>query len=452
MKTADLTRPGPVRSALLLAVLAVALTGCDTLSDWDPFGKKVPPLPGERIAVLANERSLQADVAPGSAEVLLPAPTPNPDWPMAGGYANHAMHHVTVADNLTEVWSRDIGSGADDDAKFIGSPIVADGKVFAMDTESEVTAFEMKSGDQLWTTDLEQDYDDEGHIGGGLAYERGRVFISTGFGIVFALDAGTGAIQWTKDLHTPLRAGPTVRGGRVFIVTVDNHLFALDARDGKELWAHSGAQEVATLLGGASPAVDGDTVVVPYSSGELFALRVDDGKILWQDNMVSLRRTEAIASLAQIRGRPVIDRGLVIAISHAGILAAIDLRTGRRKWTRDIGSSESPWIAGDYIFVVTNDREIACISRTDGKVLWVRVLPRFEDPKNQEDPIIWSGPILVGDRLILAGSNGEALAVSPYDGRILGAEDMPDRVSVPPIVAGGYVFFLADDADLVAYH
>ncbi len=439
------------RPILLAMAILVPLGGCSSFDDWDPFNKKVEPLPGERISVLSNERSLRADVAPGEANVLLPAPTPNADWPMAGGYANHAMHHVTVNDQLVEVWSADIGSGADDDAKFVGTPIVAENKVFAMDTQSEVTAFAMETGKSIWNTDLEQDFDDEDHIGGGLAYERGRVFVATGFGIVFALNAETGAIEWQNDLKTPLRAAPTVRGGRVFVSSVDNNLYTLDARDGQQLWTHAGAQEVATLLGGASPAVEGSTVIVPYTSGELFALNVTDGSEQWRDNLISIRRTDAIASLAQIRGRPIIDRGLVIAISHAGIMAAIDLRTGRRKWARDIGGAESPWVAGDYIFAITNEREIVCVSRTDGKILWVRGLPRFEDPKDQEDPITWAGPILVGDRLILAGSNGEALAVSPYDGRILGAEDMPDSVSVPPIVAGGYVFFLADDADLLAY-
>ena len=439
------------RNIVVVAMLLLSLGGCDAIRDWDPFGKKQVPLPGERIAVLANERSLQADIAPGQADILLPAPTPNPDWPQAGGYADHAMHHIAVRDTLTEAWARDIGAGADDDVRFIGSPIIADKTVFAIDTDSEVTAYDIASGDTKWSRQLESETDDELQIGGGLAYERGQVFATTGFGVVFAMDAATGEIKWSRSLGLPLRTPPTVRGGRVFVVSVDNILNALDARDGSVLWTHQGGQEIAALLGGASPAVSSGTVVVPYSTGEAFALRVDDGKVLWQDNLVSIQRTDAIAALTQIRGRPIIDRGLVIAISHAGVLAAIDLRTGRRKWARDIGGAESPWIAGDYLYLITNDKELVCVSRDDGKVLWVRGLARFEDEKDQEDPIIWTGPILVSDRLIVAGSNGQALAVSPYDGHILGFQEMPDSVSVAPVVADGYIFFLADDAELVAY-
>ena len=136
-----------VTGALLLATLSVSACG---LSDFDPFGQKEKVLPGERIAVLANERSLSTDVAPGSEGVLLPAPTSNPEWPMAGGYANHAMHHIAINANIEEVWSRDIGAGADDDVRFNSTPIVADGMIFAMDTDSEVSAYMVQDGDKVW--------------------------------------------------------------------------------------------------------------------------------------------------------------------------------------------------------------------------------------------------------------------------------------------------------------
>lgn len=443
----------PFRAGVLALMMTATLVlgGCDTIKDWDPFSKKEAPLPGERIAVLANERSLRADVAPGEANILLPAPTPNDNWPMAGGYANHAMHHVAVRDNLAEVWSRDIGTGADDELRFVATPIVANGVVYALDTESELTAYRLEDGDTIWDVDLEPDDDDEGHVGGGIAFERDRIFVATGFGVVFAINAKDGTTVWKQRIGIPMRVPPTVRGGRVFVVTVDNNLLALDARDGSTLWTHQGSQEIAALLGGASPAVDNGVVVVPYTSGELYALRVDNGRVLWQDNLISVRRTDAVAALAQIRGRPVIDRGRVIAISHAGVMASIDVRTGRRYWAREIGGTESPWVAGDYIYTITNENELICVSRDDGKVMWVTGLPLFEDPEDKEDPIVWTGPILASDRLIVAGSNEEALAISPYTGRLLGIVELPDGVSVPPIVAKGSVIFLANDAELVVY-
>jgi len=435
---------------VVAAAAMVLVSGCSSFSDWDPFGKKAKPLPGERIAVLLNERSLSADASAAGTKVLLPAPDPNPDWPMAGGYANHAMYHIAVGENLKQAWSVDIGTGASKKVRFVGTPIVANKHVFAMDTKTRVSAYEADTGKRIWRVELEPD-DDAGHVGGGIAFEQGRIFVATGFAVVIAVDAGNGKVLWKQKVDAPMRAAPTVRGGIVFALTIDNKLVALNAQDGSTLWTHNGAPESAALLGSASPAVDSGIVVVPYTSGEIFALKADTGKVLWQDNLVGIRRTDVVSSLAQIRGRPVIDRGRVIAISHAGVMAAIDLRTGRRLWQREIGGQESPWVAGDYIYTLTNDMEMICVNRDDGQVLWVTGLPRYKDDKKRDKPIIWTGPVLTSDRLIVAGSSGEALAISPYDGRILGQVEMPDGVSVPPIVAAGSVYFLANDAELVAY-
>lgn len=437
------------RMACMACALAL-LNACGLIDTVFPDDEKVH-LPGERISVLLHERALKPDPKVADAKILLPKPSVNASWPQSGGYANHAMHHIAVGEVLKPLWTADIGEGADDETPIIDAPIVAGGRVFAMDAETTVSAFDAKTGKLLWEAELTPDDEDDGHISGGIAYEGGRIFVATGFAQVIALDAGDGSEIWRQTVGSPLRSAPTVRGGRVFAVTVDNKLHALDAVNGGSLWTHTGITEIASLLGGGSPAVDGGVVVVPYSSGELVALKVENGRRLWADSLASARRSVAVSTLSHIRGRPVIDRGRVFALSTGGLMAAIDLRTGRRIWDREIGGLESPWVAGNYIFVLSNDSELVCMSRRDGGIYWVRALPRYEDEKDKEDPIVWSGPILAGDRLILAGSHGAVLSVSPYTGRILGTEDMPDGIPVAPVAANGSVYFLSNDAELLAY-
>lgn len=427
--------------------LGFAVSACDS---W-MGGTEAPPLPGDRISILKHESALQPDVDTEASSIRLPAPSPTPDWPQNGGYANHAMHHVAAAPQLREVWTRDIGSGADSAHRLVSTPIVADGRIFAMDSGSDVTAFDANTGRELWSVELTPDEEDDGHIAGGIAYENGRVFAGTGFAQVVALDAATGQIAWRKSVTGPIRSAPTARGGRVFAVSLDNKLHALAADDGRLLWTHAGSDELAMLLGSGSPAVDQGVVVVPYTSGELAALKVDNGRQLWMDSLASRRRTDATAAIAHIRANPIIDRGRVFAISNSGLMVSIDLRSGQRIWDKNIGGHQSMWVAGDYLFTLTGNEELAALERGTGRVIWVTSLPRWDDPEAREGAIVWTGPLLTSDRLIVASSGGLAVAISPYSGKILGSEDMPDGVSVPPIVAGETVYFLADDATLAAY-
>ncbi|NVJ93293.1 MAG: PQQ-binding-like beta-propeller repeat protein, partial [Methylocystaceae bacterium] len=285
----------------------------------------------------------------------------------------------------------------------------------------------------------------------GLAYENGRLFVATGFAILFGIDADTGKTIWVSKANAPMRAAPTARGNRVFVITLNNELIAFDGRDGEKLWNYQGITETASILGGASPAVDQGVVVAAFSSGDLVALEVENGNMIWADSLTGARRTDAVSALTAIRGRPIIDRGRVYAISNSGTFVSIDLKTGQRYWSQELSSQETPWIAGDYLYVVTPDAELVCVNRLDGRIYWVTTLPRWEDPEERTGNLTWSTPILVSDRLIIAGSNEEAYSISPYTGEILGRVEMPDRIIVPPFAANETLYFLSDGADLVAY-
>jgi outer membrane protein assembly factor BamB len=426
--------------SLLVLFPVLLLVACTTTK---------PPLPGERLSVLRLDKQLEPDPEIAALEVRLPRPVLNTDWPEAGGYPNHVMQHVALGDDIETSWRTSIGDGSSRYGRILAPPIAFGERVYAMDADSTVSAYERRTGKQVWETSVKPE-DAGPAFGGGVAYAEDHIFATTGYGQIVALDANTGKEIWRKDVVAPLRSAPTVADGRVFAVTVDNQLEVLATSDGRTLWTHSGTPETAGLLGGASPAVEGDVVVAAYSSGELFALRVENGRQLWTDNLAAARRTDALSALADIRGRPVIDRGRVYAVSHSGRMVSIDLRTGERIWEQDIGGTEGPWVAGDFIFVISNDSELICLTRRDGRVRWVQDLPRYEDLKKKKGSLNWSGPILGGDRLIVVASNGEAMSFSPYTGAALGRVKLPDGTFLTPIIANETLYVLTDDADLIA--
>jgi outer membrane protein assembly factor BamB len=408
-------------------------------------------LPGERISVLLFDPTLKPDPTVADEHVALTRPYVNADWPQVGGGPAHVMQHVALGDVPRRVWSADIGDGSDDQRRLLAQPVVADGKVYTLDALAEVRAYRTKDGDRLWRKSLKPDQESGGGtMGGGLAVDGGRLYVTTGFAEVVALDAETGKEIWRRRVSGPVRAAPTVADGRIFVTTVEAKTHALSVEDGHQLWTHDGTSEVSTFLGGASPAVAEGIVVVAYPSGELFALRADSGRQIWSDYLPLPSRTSQAGDLADIRASPVIYQGSVYAISNSGRMAAVSLRSGARQWEQRVGGIQSPWVDGDNVYVLTSDSEIACLVRKDGRVRWVRSLPRFENEKKKKDAIAWAGPVLAGDRLILGGSQGVAVALSPYTGDLLGQVDMPDAISIPPAIADKTAYFVTDDADLVA--
>ena len=444
-------RRGTLARAGVAMAIALALAGCETIGDWLGPGED-PPLPGERISVLSLEQALEADPRIADVPVLLPAPYVNAAWAQPGGYPDNALHHLEAADGLALAWSQAAGAGSSSDGRLTAPPIVADGRIFVLDAEGTVHAFDADVGTRLWSVDLTQEGEDrEEGFGGGLAYDMGGLFAATGFGTVAALDAQSGTRLWVYEGGTPFRAAPSALGGRVFVITFDNQALALAQADGSVLWTHTGIQESAGILGSPSAAVSGGTVVVPYSSGELFALKVENGQEIWNDTLTRVLSNTSLADISDIAGRPVVDRDRVFAISHAGRMVAIDLRTGERVWTRTISGVQMPWVAGDFVFVVSTSAEVVALSRRDGRIRWVTQLPRFRNEEARRGPIAWAGPVLVGDRLLLASSTGDALSISPYDGQIIGATDIPEGTFIAPIVANRTVYFLTDDAELLAF-
>jgi outer membrane protein assembly factor BamB len=426
-------------------LLASGVAGCDLFKD------KKTPLPGERISVLGMGASLDPDPKLASVPITLPPPALNPEWPVPGGTPSHAMGHPALPATLTRAWETSVGEGSSRYTKVLSQPVVAAGRVFAMDGGSQVSALDAATGNRIWQVDVKPEEERGTAFGGGPCFWNGRLFVTTGYAQVLALDPADGKVIWRKGVTSPVHSAPTVTDGRIFAVTVENALEVLAADDGRKLWSHNGIPETAGLLGGASPAVEGEIVVAAYSSGELFALRAENGRALWSDNLAAARTMNAVAGLADIRGRPVIDRDRVFAVSHSGRMAAISLRTGDRIWEQQIASSHGPWVIGDYVFVLANDNEVVCLMREDGKVRWTRQLRRYGDEKDRSDPIFWAGPVLGGNRLIVLSSTGEALSVSPQTGEPVGQQKMSSAGYLGPVIANNALYLLTDDANLSAY-
>ncbi|MFC3078334.1 PQQ-binding-like beta-propeller repeat protein [Phenylobacterium terrae] len=458
------------RRTSLIAVLAASLTvaGCSTVSRLNPFGggddePQEVASEGERIPIVGAESGVEVTEAIAGQDFNLPAPTPRADWPLPGGAPEQAVEHVDAGQGLSVAWRQRFGEGSERGKHVTAPPIVADGKVFVMDGTANVSARDAQSGREIWRTELRStNRRDREAFGGGLAYADGKVYVTSGYRLVVQLDAATGAVGWRRETEQPVHGAPTIAGGRVMAVSIDNTLLTFDAATGEPSWTYQALTEPARILAASSPAVSGDTVVAAFGSGELVALRVANGNDLWAEALSRASRTTALSEIRDIPGRPVIYQGDVYAVSHSGVFAAVDLRTGTARWTLPVTGITTPWPAGDVVYVVSKAGEVICVNRDSGQVYWIRNLNEgieqdaggggffgFFERRGNVRPI-WSSPLLASNRLVLVSSGGRLVALNPKTGAVEHSMNIGSPAMLAPIAAGGTVYVVTDEAELIA--
>ncbi|HEY0052426.1 MAG TPA: PQQ-binding-like beta-propeller repeat protein, partial [Caulobacteraceae bacterium] len=354
-------------------------------------------------------------------------------------------------------WRSNAGEGSSRTSQVTSPVVAADGRIYVMDGESRVSAFDAATGAQVWRTSIRPEDGDRTAFGGGLATFGGKVFATSGFRVVAALDAATGAVAWSTPVESPIHSAPTVSAGRVYAIDVDNQLIALDVNTGALAWSSQAIVEPARILRASSPAVSGDAILAPFSSGELIALRAANGQQLWQQVLSRTNRTNALSEIRDVAGRPVISRGVAYAGSHSGLFAAVDMRTGQRKWELPIATVNAAWVAGDVVYVLSNTGQVICISRDTGQVYWIhelnenrgerRGIPGFG--RRTVRPV-WSGPLLANNRLILVNNEGEAVTLDARTGAEQAQINLGSAAYIAPIAYNGMVYVLTDEAKLVA--
>jgi outer membrane protein assembly factor BamB len=124
--------------------------------------------------------------------------------------------------------------------------------------------------------------------------------------------------------------------------------------------------------------------------------------------------------------------------------------SGQRLWEINIAGISTPWVVGEWVFVVTDDAKLLCVARATGKIRWISQLQRWRSAKKKAGAIRWTGPVLAGNRLILVSTQGDLVTVDPTSGKAAEPIDMHRSMSLSPVVAGNMLYILGDDGKLTA--
>ena len=442
-----------MRRIIFVIFITLILNSCGSISNF--FGGEdidKDRIQGDRISILSLEKNLSSDPQLRNSRVIIPTAVNNSSWSYPGGSIDNSLHNLEGPEYLKQISKFNIAKGSSKNAFLLSSPIIVDGKIYSLGSDSRINSYDLKTKRRLWQKNMtvKKEQKKEG-FGGGISYENGIIFVTNGFGNVLALDANSGKQIWKVNIRIPIRSAPISFDNKVYVISHDNQVFALNSLNGEVLWSHRGILESASVLSSNSVSVDGGLVFVPYSSGEIYAIRSLNGSVVWTDSLSRTGSSTSLSEINSITARPVTDNGRMISISHAGRMISVDISSGERLWTLDISGTETPWVSGDWVFALSTNSELVGVSRNAGKIKWVTQLEQYKNEEKREDPIRWSGPVMISDKLFVISSHGVAAFISPQTGEIIETNKIPGSFFIAPVIVDGYIYLLNDSGDLIIY-
>ncbi|MEL6643939.1 MAG: PQQ-binding-like beta-propeller repeat protein [Pseudomonadota bacterium] len=417
-------------------------------------------LPGERLDIrapatasaiaAADAAGLQRNV---SAPFRAPAPVANAAWSHRGGDADKSIPHPALGTQLREVWSTPIGQGNGRRHRITADPVVADGRVFTLDSRATVTALNT-SGALLWRRDLTPVGEDPDHAsGGGLAVSGGRVYVTTGFGRLVALDATNGAEIWVQRTNAAATTAPTVFGNTVYAVSRDSRAWAIDAATGRIRWEIPGVPSPAAVLNAAGPGVSSRLAVFPLPSGELVATLRQSGLQVWATSISGGRPGRVYSRINDVTADPVFANGRIYTGNATGRTIALEAASGERIWTANDGALSPVQVAGGSVFLVSDQNQLVRLNANTGARIWAVDLPLFESERERRRKAIFAhyGPLLAGGRLYVASSDDTIRVFNPENGAQIGALALPGGAASNPAVANGTLYVVSGRGTLHAF-
>ncbi len=447
----------------LCAVLVVA--GCgqrEEILEGERFGLRE----GLRVTeeALAVEGAADAEPIENAGETSgdagqvlrafdIPKTVASTAWTHRNGSVQHRIDHPALSATPSLIWSASIGQGDDRRHRITAEPVMANGRIFTVDSRATVMAHGT-DGSLLWSRDVTlamEDPDDAS--GAGLAISGDVLLVTTGFGELIALDVATGEDIWAQRLDAQMTGAPTVSEGLIYGVTRDNIAWAVELANGRIKWQMPAAPDGTAIVGGSSPAVGGGKTLFPFSSGELVATFPKGGVRLWSASVSGRRLGAAYAGFTDITSDPVIVGDTVFVGNPSGRTMAIDLRTGDRIWTAKEGAVGPVWPASDSVFLISDRANLIRLDATTGETLWTHELPYFTKEKVKRRKAIFAhhGPVMAGGQLWVASNDGLLRGFDPATGNLISSIDLPGGATTSPIVVDNTLYVVSADGKLLAY-
>lgn len=276
------------------------------------------------------------------------------------------------------------------------TPVVADGRVFALGIDGHVSAYDAARGTVLWRTNFAGEYKATSPSFGAAAsplVDGSSLIVPVGGkhgGALVALDGGSGQVRWKWTGDGPAYASPvlaTIGGVRQIITQMQKHCVAVAADDGRELWRLP--FKTSYEQNSVTPVVAGELVIFGGVSKPTFAVRATTAgpEIVWENKTFVMYMSTPVLSGTTLYG---------MATRQRGSLFALDVNTGQELWRGPgrLGENASLTDIGSVLLVLNDEGELTVQEKRERGLKTVATYKVADTP-------VWASPAPAGGGLLV---------------------------------------------------
>lgn len=335
-----------------------------------------------------------------------------------GNQSLTGVSQSNVPASLKQLWTYEAGESIESSAAIVG------GTVFVGSQKGELVALSLENGSVYWK------FPTGNPIGeSSPAYGSGVVYIGDLGGWLNAISATDGKKLWAFKVNGEIKSSPVVVGDRVLIGSYDEHLYCLSARNGSLIWKFKTNGPVHSTPGIA------DGMAFIAGCDELFrAIRISDGKEVFN-----------VSSGAYTGASPALRGGLAFYGTFDNEVLGVNLAQRKIDWRYEHPERKFPFyssaaVTSTRIVIGGRDKMVHGLT-LQGKMAWT-----FATRARVE-----SSPAIAGDRVFVGSNDGRFYVLGLSNGTKLWEFNAGAPLSASPAIANGRIVIGSQDGRLYCF-
>jgi outer membrane protein assembly factor BamB len=442
--------------AYFIGLITLLCVSCSNTSGLWLGEDKKEKLPGERIAIIPETKSLEVDKVYQKHHVSIPKEQNIDIIDKSTGIDSSKYPNLKLGRDLAEYRSYSFTSN-----RLFASttvPIFINDKMILLGTNGDLIAYQLNSKIKLWENRYFSKKAGKGLISfstnfyeGGLSFSNNVIYVTAGLNEVIALNADTGELIWSKVIGSPTRSTPLILVDKIIVQTTDNNAYALNINSGEIIWTYLGIKGEVSMISTASPIVSNNTLIIQQSTGTLVGIDAVTGNEVWSFEITSeLERLSIQQQVHDVIHKPLIDGHNIIAYGNDGIIGAFSLRDGQSYWKKNLGVNRPVWVCGELLIAITKSKELIAVNKNDGRVKWFVDLTQHENTKSKAETI-WLEPIVANGKVTVVNSQGRLFEFDVNTGMKLNDVKVEENVYLAPLVVNEKLYLISGKGRIVEY-